>query len=117
MVNSRVDPVYKYIDDLLNKKLKPIKNKLNKLDKDLLRTQRVLAHVEVLSAANDCRRRVRRQKPNTIAAFGEQLTAKLALSLKEVENSANPISVVANFHNWCLEEEKKLGIKFIDVPD
>ena len=51
------------VDELLDNKLKPIIRKLNKLDKELLRTTRLLAHFQILSIANDCRRKVLEEKP------------------------------------------------------
>ncbi len=101
------------IDELLNKKLKPIKDKLRKLDE----SQRMIAHFELLSIANDCRKSIHNRKSETPRTVLEQLTAKLSIALKEIGKSADPISVVADFHDWCMVEEKKLGITFIEPPD
>jgi len=56
-------------------------------------------------------------KPKTPSVFYEQLTAKTSLVLKEADKSADPIQVMAKFHDWCRKEQERLGVKFTKFLD
>lgn len=115
MVNEPFEIWEHRIDELLDKKLKPITRNLRLQARVLKRTQQFVASNEIYHVANNCRSRVLSidLKDTT---FLEQLTANLSLADKELRTSPDPLSVTANFRRWCEEEQKKLGIGFIDVP-
>ncbi len=117
MAQERIDPVYKYVDSQVNKLKKELNEEIEHLRLELLKTQRFVAYDKVYSVANDCRNKVLTEKPKAPSSFYEQLTGKLALAVKELQTSENPLSLAANFQEWCVDEQKKLGITFIDVPD
>jgi hypothetical protein len=113
MAQERIDPIYKYIDE----KLKPITRELREINENLLESQHVIARLLIFDIANDCRRTVLTKKPQPNSLFFEQLTAKLTSALKELDISSDPMSVLVDFHNWCFEEQEKLGITFIKPPE
>ena len=102
---------------LLDRKLKPVTSKLRELDKNLLEDQRVIVELLIFDIANDCRRTVKDKKPDTESIFFERLTAKLTSANKELITSSDPISILIDFHDWCLGEQEQLGIEFIKLPD
>ncbi len=116
MTDVPFELIERRIDERLEKKLKPITRKLRKLNENLLESQRVLAHLGIFDIANDCRRTVHTQKPQTKNLFFEQLTAKLASTLKELETSSDPILILVDFNDWCINEQEELGITFIKTP-
>ena len=101
------------ITEILDKKLEPIIRELH----NLAENQRTMARIEAFNIANQCRRSVLEKKPKTSNTFFELLTAKLTATLKEVDASANPVSAITDLHDWCIDEEDKLGIEFIQPPD
>ncbi len=115
MVNEPFEIWEHRIDELLDKKLKPIKRNLRLQASVLKRLQQFVASNEIFSEANACRSKVLSTDLEDIT-FLEQLTAKLSLAYKEARTSPDPLSVTASFTKWCTEEQKKLGIEFIDVP-
>ena len=101
-----------YVDELLDKKLETFRTELRRLDKKVTQSLQTMVHAEIIRIANDCSEVVRSNKPKTPSIFYEQLNAKTRLVLKEADKSADPIQVMAEFHDWCLKEQNKLGVKF-----
>ena len=116
MVNEPFEIWEHRIDELLDKKLKPIKRNLRLQASMLKRTQQFVASNTITSEANNCRSKVLSKHLKDTTSL-EQLTAKLSLAYKEVKTSPDPLSVAARFIEWCIVEQKKLGVGFMDVPD
>ena len=113
MVEEPLEIWERRIDKLLDRKLEPIKHKLQQQESMLKQTQKFLAVDAIFSKANRCRDKVFSINPFATTFF-ERLTARLALAQKEVKTSRDPLSVATSFGQWCHKEEKEFGITTID---
>ena len=109
--NEHADPAYKYIDG----KIKLLKKELDRLENSLLETQQIVTRFMILHDTAYCTDIVRRQKPEIVNDFYNQLLVDTARTRLAVTTSQDPFSIYTEFKNIILERFKDENIKIVDV--
>jgi hypothetical protein len=98
------------MDELVDKKLKPVTDDLQHLKTELLRTQRHLAHLNI-RAIHDYTLRV---LPNR--RLSPQFTSELSTAFNRIDApDEDPLSVAEQFEEKRLADLEKMGINYFKV--
>ena len=108
MANSKVDPVYEYVDN----EIRLIKAEQKKA---LLETQRFIAKFHILDVHNQSLYLLERQQPEKGKDSIAQFTADSSSAISKLDTSDNPLSIAEKFSEKRNSELKQLGVKFVTV--
>jgi major membrane immunogen (membrane-anchored lipoprotein) len=95
--------------------LQGFQDQLNTLNDSLLETQRELARLDILYAANVILGAAESQIPKTSNHFTAQLRVDAGRAQAEVDKSEEPIKVAAEFAKRSCGDAEKLGIKLVVI--
>lgn len=121
MPQSKVDPVYKYIDA----KIRLIRRDMEKLEQsynatldlqeeEMLYLQRFVAKGSVTNMANTCIETVRKLKDQTVKDEVERkLTVAFMAAKSKIDISETPLEIASGFHSKCSKKIHELGLQFL----